>query len=86
MTKLYVLSLHPVNLKSLVMLKRFITLCFVVAIFLLVPYYLPLLVFGREDAPDDVLLIWCVGLRMIVLVVVCITLICMMFDYVVNGR
>jgi heme/copper-type cytochrome/quinol oxidase subunit 2 len=86
MTKLYVLFLRPVNLKSLVMLKRFIKLCVIVAIALLVPYYTAILVFGAEAGPPEVWQVWFVGVIMLIILAICITVICMMVDYVVNGR
>ena len=68
------------------MLLRFLKLCLFVAVVLLVPYYFPIVIFGREGAPDNVFIIWCVGLFMIVLAIVCIALLVAAYQYVVNGR
>ena len=68
------------------MLLRFLKLCLFVAVVLLVPYYLPILIFGSEGAPDNVFVIWCVGVLIIFLTIVCIALLVAAYEYVVNGR
>jgi hypothetical protein len=87
MTNIILLSLRPVNLKSLVMLKRFITLCFFVAIILLVPYYFSVLMFSEDElVHQPAPAIWSVGLFMIILLGICITLLGVAYNYVVHGR
>ena len=68
------------------MLRRFLKLCFFTALVLLVPYYLPIVIFGSEGAPPNVVAIWAVGILMIVFVIVCIALLVAAFNYVVDGR
>lgn len=68
------------------MLLRFLKLCLFVVIVLLVPYYLPILIFGSEGAPDNVFVIWFVGLFIIVFAIVCFVLLVAAYEYVVNGR
>lgn len=67
------------------MLLRFLKLCLFVAIVLLVPYYLTIVIFGREGAPPNVIGIWTIGLLMIALAIVCIVLLFAAYQYVVNG-
>jgi len=67
------------------MLLRFLKLCLFVAVVLLVPYYLPIVILGREGAPPNVIGIWCVGLFMILIAIVCIALLFAAYQYVVNG-
>ena len=68
------------------MLLRFLKLCLFVAVVLLVPYYLPIVIFGREGAPDNVFIIWAIGFVIIFLTIVCIALLVAAYEYVVNGR
>lgn len=68
------------------MLRRFLKLCFFTALGLLVPYYVPIVIFGHEGAPPNVVVIWCVGLLMIVFAMLCIALLVAAYHYVVNGR
>ena len=68
------------------MLLRFLKLCLFVAVVLLVPYYLPIVIFGREGAPPNVIAIWAIGLLMFALAIVCIVLLVAAYQYVVNGN
>lgn len=68
------------------MLLRFLKLCLFVTVASFVPYYLPILIFGSEGAPDNVFVIWCVGLFIIVFAIVCFALLVAAYEYVVNGR
>ena len=67
------------------MIKRFLKLCLFVAIVLLVAYYFCIIVFGSEDAPPNVVSIWCVGFFMIVFAIICIGLLVAAYKYVVTG-
>ena len=67
------------------MLLRFLKLCLFVTVVLFVPYYLPILIFGSEDVPPNVISIWCVGVLIIFLAIVCIVLLVAAYEYVVNG-
>lgn len=68
------------------MLLRFLKLCLFVAVVLLVPYYLPIVIFGREGAPPNVIAIWVIGLLIVALAIVCIVLLVAAYQYVVNGN
>ena len=68
------------------MLLRFLKLCLFLAVVLLVPYYLPIVIFGREGAPPNVIAIWCVGLLIIVLAIACFQLLKSAYQYVVTGN
>jgi hypothetical protein len=79
------------NLKRNIMLARFLKLCLLLFIVILVPYYLPTLILG--EYPDLVideffpifLVIWCIGVIMIGLTFGFITLLGVAYQYVVNG-
>ena len=68
------------------MLRRFLKLCFFMALGLLVPYYVPIVIFGREGAPPNIVAIWAVGVFLITITIICIILLVAAFNYIVYGR
>jgi hypothetical protein len=68
------------------MLRRFLKLSFFTALVMLVPYYIPIVIFGREGAPPNIFAIWGVGVVLITITIICIALLVAAFNYVVDGR
>lgn len=68
------------------MLRRFLKLCFFTALVMLVPYYVPIVIFGSELEREPFCGVWFFGLFFILVVIFCIGLLVAAFNYVVDGR
>jgi hypothetical protein len=68
------------------MLRRFLKLSFFTVLGLLVPYYLPIVIFGNEVLQEPIFVIWVIGFCVLLFSFVCILLLMVAFNYVVYGR